>query len=80
MDANAQGAHEPSLVPQFEQNRLSAAIVSPQFEHATSTSALGGGIGGTIAAPEGGGGAGGIGAVGAGAGAPPVLAEEPPPP
>ena len=47
---------DPSLDPQFEQNRLPAEFASPQFEHVTSSMAVGGGIGGTNAPPEGGGG------------------------
>jgi len=71
---------DPSLDPQFEQNRLPAGLASPQFEHVTSAMAVGGGIGGTNAPPEGGGAAGSIGAVGAGPGPPPAIADGPPGP
>jgi hypothetical protein len=71
---------DPSLEPQFEQNRLPAGLASPQFEHVTSSMAVGDVIGGTDAPPEGGGAAGRIGAVGAGPGPPPGLADGPPAP
>jgi hypothetical protein len=46
-------AHERSFVPQFVQNRLSAEFAVPQFEHVSSSSAFGGGTGGTIEAVHG---------------------------
>ena len=71
---------DPSLEPQFEQNRLPAGLASPQFEHVTSSMAVGGGISGTNAPPEGGGAAERVAAVGAGPEPTPALADGSPGP